>query len=52
MMRTASRVAGWLALIAALVAIVGSAQAGAGTKSKKGHHDGKGSHACCIERHV
>lgn len=51
-MRTSSRVVGWLALVAALVAIVGSAQAGAGTLSKKAHHDGKGSHACCIERHV
>ena len=50
--RTVSRVVGWLALVAALVAIVGSAQAGAGTLSKKPHHDGKGSHACCIERHV
>ena len=51
-MRTVSRVVGWLALVAALVGIVGSAQAGAGTQGKRGHRDGNGSHACCVERHV
>ena len=50
-MRTVSRVFGWLALVA-LVVIVGSAQASAGTQSKTSHHHGTGSHACCIERHV
>jgi uncharacterized protein len=52
-MRTFSRVVGWLALVAALVAIVGSAQAGAGTQqSKRTHRDGKGSKACCVDQHV
>lgn len=51
-MRTFSRVAGWLALVAALVAIVGSAQAGAGTQNTRSHRHDKGSHACCVERHV
>ena len=51
-MRTFSRVAGWLAPVAALVAIVGSAQAGAGTQNTRSHRHAKGSHACCVERHV
>ena len=51
-MRTFGRVAGWLALVVALVALLGPAQAGAGTQSKSTQHDGKGSQACCLERHV
>jgi uncharacterized protein len=49
-MRMYSRVAGWLALITALVALVAAAQAGA--HDKKTRHEGKGSRVCCIERHV
>jgi uncharacterized protein len=51
-MRTFARVAGWLALVAALIALVSAAQAGAGTQNRRGERSGKGSRVCCVERHV
>ena len=55
-MRGIRRIAAWLAVVAALVALVGSAQAGAGTKGKGHEHHGKGNGkghaACCTETHV
>jgi dienelactone hydrolase len=51
-MRMYSRVAAWLALVAALVALVAAAQAGASAQGKKTRHEGKGSPVCCVERQV
>jgi uncharacterized protein len=47
-----SGVAGRLALVAALVALVAVAQAGASARGKRPHHEGKHSPACCVERQV
>jgi uncharacterized protein len=55
-MRRTARISAWLAVAAALAALIGSAQAGAGTAHKKhpghGHGKGNGPAACCIETHV
>jgi dienelactone hydrolase len=47
-----SRVAGWLGLVAALVALVGAAQAGARAQGRKTEREGNGPRVCCVERHV
>jgi uncharacterized protein len=51
-MRTFARVAARLAVVAALIALLGSAPAGAGTPSKRTDRDGRSPRACCVERHV
>jgi uncharacterized protein len=53
-MRRTAGIAAWLAVAAAIAALIGSAGAGAGTTRGKhpGHGKGKGPAACCIETHV
>ncbi|HET7808664.1 MAG TPA: alpha/beta fold hydrolase [Gaiellaceae bacterium] len=52
-MKRFTRIAAWLAVVAALVATVASAQAGTAHHGKgKGHHHGKGPRVCCTETHV
>ena len=51
-MKRFTRIAAWLAVVAALVATVASAQAGTAHHGKGKGHDDKGPRVCCTETHV